>query len=101
MTPYPKPTKRIRDSEAVRRKVEGSSCRICGRTATDGHHAVLRSSRGDDCEENVIPLCHEDHMRYHAGKGRLKLRPEEFQYVVGKLGRQPALEYLKKRRISK
>jgi len=101
VTPLPKPIKRIRDPEAIQRKVAGAACRICGRAASDGHHLVLRSSGGDDVEENVIPLCHEDHMRYHAGKGRLKLRPEEFQYVVGKLGRQPALEYLKKRRISK
>ena len=101
MGALPKPIKRIRDHEAVMRKVAGAQCRVCGKAASDGHHIVLRSQGGDDVEENILPLCHEDHMRYHAGKGRLKLRPEEFQYVVGKLGRQPALEYLKKRRISR
>ena len=101
MGALPKPIKRIRDHEAVMRKVAGAQCRVCGKAATDGHHIVLRSQSGDDVEENIVGLCHECHMEYHAGKGRLKLRPEEFQYVVGKLGRQPALEYLKKRRISK
>ena len=97
----PKPVKRIRDPEAVARKVAGAACRICGRAASDGHHALLRSQGGDDLEENVIPLCHECHMRYHAGDGGMKLRPEEFKYLIGKLGRKPGLEYMQKRRLSK
>ena len=101
MTAIPKPVKRIRDPEAVQRKTAGAACRMCGRAASDGHHVVLRSQGGDDVEENIVPLCHECHMRYHAGQGTMKLKRDELQYVIGKLGRAPALEYLRKRRISR
>lgn len=102
MTPIPKPVKRIRDPEAVQRKVAGSSCRICGRTASDGHHVVLRSQGGDDIEANIVPLCHECHMRYHGGGGqKIKLTTEEFRYVIAKLGREAGLAYMQKRRLGK
>lgn len=102
MTPLPKPVARIRDPEAVQRKVAGAACRICGRTASDGHHVVLRSQGGDDVEDNIVPLCHEHHMQYHAGvERRLKLTTEEFQYVIAKLGREPGLAYMQKRRLGK
>jgi len=100
--PIPKPVPRIRDPEAVQRKTAGQSCRICGRPASDGHHIVLRSKGGDDVEDNIIPLCHQHHMEYHAGvERRLKLTLEEFQYVIRKLGRKPGLEYMRKRRLTK
>ena len=99
----PKPEKRIRDPEASRRKLlEDPHCRICGRAASDGHHIVLRSKSGDDVPENVLPLCHQHHMEYHAGvEPRLKLTLEEFQYVIRKLGREAGLAYMQKRRLVK
>lgn len=98
--PLYKNPKRIVDHEAVQRKVASDPvCRACSRRASDGHHIVLRSQGGDDVEENILPVCHECHMRYHAGQGTLKLKPEERDYVFAKLGREAGLEYLRRRRI--
>lgn len=101
MTALPKPIKRIRDPEAIQRKVASDPvCRMCKKRASDGHHVVLRSQGGDDVESNVVPLCHGCHMRYHGGGGGFKITREEYKYVIDKMGLQPAQEYLRKRRIS-
>ena len=95
-----KPVKRIVDHEAKDRKLAADSvCRCgCGRRASDGHHILLRSQRGDDVEDNVMPLAHECHMRYHAGRLRkLTLTEREFGYLAAKLGYEAAAEYVKRR----
>lgn len=97
----PKPIERIRDPEAVGRKVAlDPVCRMCKKRASDGHHVVLRSQGGDDVEDNIVPLCHACHMRYHGQGGGFKITRDEYRYVIAKMGLSPAKEYLRKRRIS-
>jgi 5-methylcytosine-specific restriction endonuclease McrA len=78
-------------------------CRLCVVAATNGgytsspkpiefHHLVSRAQGGDDCEDNVVPLCPSDH-GYVTGRDPAALRAlaesltdSEYAYVVGKLG---------------
>lgn len=98
----PKPERRIRDSGAIRSKVESEPlCRTgCGEKATDGHHVLLRSQRGDDLPENILPLCHRCHRDYHDARIGLQLSLEEKLYVLTKLGQEPGMAYLERRRYS-
>jgi hypothetical protein len=66
-----KPAKRIEDPDATRRVcVAEGKCRLCGKRARPyfwkgkhyaggltGHHLVSRSQRGDDVDDNIVPLC--------------------------------------------
>lgn len=70
----------------------------CGRRATDGHHILLRSQGGDDVPDNVMPLCHECHMAWHAGNiKQLRVRGQEALYVRHKLGVEQGDDYLLRR----
>ena len=89
-----KPEPRIIDPEAGIAKVlaEGR-CRLCGaRGGLGRHHLVARSQGGSDVDDNLVPLCivcHEDVERQrHEARRRLRLvlRPEEWDYVVGRVG---------------
>jgi len=68
----PKPPKRIRDPDAIRKfKLErlGFPCEICElRPGTDAHHRRYRSQGGDDHENNLILLCRECHRDLHEGR---------------------------------
>lgn len=76
--------------------VKGGPCRACGSNSrVELHHAVPRSLGGDDVEDNLIPLCHDDHMEWEdrgprwsaiAAAIRQSLTPAEMGYIVGKKG---------------
>lgn len=96
----PKPAKRIRDPEAGPRKLaKFAACRGCGTRASDSHHILLRSQGGDDHEDNIMPLCHLCHIKFHDGNLdiRLKLTADERAYLEMKLGRGAAQAYIERR----
>lgn len=59
MTPDPKPEPRVVDRRATLRKLlVDRECRACGEPAANGHHLIPKGAgRGDDVDDNVIPLC--------------------------------------------
>jgi HNH endonuclease len=68
----PKPRKRLRDPDALRRyrlEMLGQPCEVCEeRAGTDAHHVTFRSRGGDDTPDNLVWLlcrfCHDDvHLR--------------------------------------
>ena len=74
-------------------------CRACKiNPATDGHHIVLRSSGGDDVEDDIIGLCRACHTDYHAAHIGLKLTLDEQLYVLTKLGQGAGKAYMERRR---
>lgn len=105
----PKGGARIVDKGAARRKcLREKECRIedCGGVASDGHHIVYRSMGGDDIEDNLVPLCHHDHMTLHSAAtddywivreeiGRM-LTDTEISYVIKKLGYATGTEFLER-----
>jgi hypothetical protein len=98
--PDPKPPKRIVDSDAMKAKLESDPrCRSCRERATDPHHVVLKSQRGDDVEDNIVPLCHTHHREYHDGRGFIHLTIPETSYVLTKLGLDAGQEYAAHRRL--
>jgi 5-methylcytosine-specific restriction endonuclease McrA len=45
---------------------DGWRCQFCGSmTNLEVHHQQFRSHSGDDCEENLITLCHRCHSSIH------------------------------------
>lgn len=96
--PNPRPARRIIDQAAGRVKCgEGAECRLCGvRRLLERHHLVPRSQRGDDVDENIVPLCggftdgchrlitENDPAALALLRGRLW--PEEEAYVARKRG---------------
>ena len=71
MKPDPRPKKRVKDRDAIRRyKLErmGDPCDWCEqRPGTDAHHVVFRSQGGDDHADNLAWLCRTCHDREHFG----------------------------------
>ncbi len=69
MPPDPKPPKRIRDKDALRRfRLEniGSPCFDCElRPGTEVHHIRFRSQGGNDEETNLCLLCKICHDARH------------------------------------
>lgn len=96
--PNPRPVRRIVDPDAGRAKTApGAECRLCGsRTGLERHHLVPRSQRGDDVDENIVPLCGpwapSCHRRVTENEPealallRGRLWPEEEAYVARKMG---------------
>jgi hypothetical protein len=118
VTPDPKPTPRIIDPNAGAAKLRREGhCRACGRRAgrharlsrgrpvknayeyvkLTRHHLVPRSMRGDDLDENLVPLCgdgtmgchgiletHPSGWEYTAMRLRLRLHEDEISYIVQK-----------------
>jgi hypothetical protein len=100
MSADPKPAKRVVDPKAKQRKLaEDPMCRCgCGRRATDGHHILFGMRRHDDVEDNIMPLYHDCHMKFHAGQLKeLELRPAEKGWLARRMGTQAAFEYMHKR----
>lgn len=66
----PRPPKRIRDPDALRRfKLEHlhEPCWVCElRPGTDAHHIVFRSRGGDDSPDNLILCCRSCHRDFHS-----------------------------------
>jgi len=95
----PKPAKRIIDPKAGERKLSlDQACRGCGQRATAGHHILLRSQRGDDVEDNIMPLCRACHIAYHDGRLKsLKLTTAERGYLLAKLGSEAGNDYIARR----
>jgi 5-methylcytosine-specific restriction endonuclease McrA len=93
MRPDPKPEPRVIDQAAGLEKVwtEGR-CRLCGyRRSLARHHLVKRSQGGDDVDANLVPLCVACHDGVESSLGfrallRRVLRPEEWAYIVAKIG---------------
>ena len=56
---YPRPPRRIVDPYAGIQKVTGEGrCRVCGsRWAISRAHLVPKGQRGDDIDDNIVPLC--------------------------------------------
>jgi predicted restriction endonuclease len=100
----PKPAKRIVSKQAGVRKVtlEGR-CRACGHVpagvpgdALERAHLVGKGGgRGDDVDDNIIPLCskchrslhdHDKHWRVVADAVRENLTRDELAYVTRKIG---------------
>ena len=81
-------------------KIEGHSCRGCGRNhGITRHHLVSRSLRGDDVAANIVPLCgsgttgchgaietHSPGWEAIAHAVRDSLSPLEEQYILAKKG---------------
>ena len=64
----PKPPPRYIDPEVF--KVfhsQARTCMTCGYWRASAHHLIPRSAGGDDVLENLLPLCHADHMALHDG----------------------------------
>ena len=102
-----KPPARIVNPDAGRAKVRREGrCRACGRVPS-GHlldslnraHLVPKGQRGDDVDENIIPLCGSGTSGCHgkvtthspgwepvAARVRRRLQPEEKAYVLAKKG---------------
>jgi 5-methylcytosine-specific restriction endonuclease McrA len=68
----PKPPKRVRDPEALKRfRLEHANepCDMCEmRVGVDSHHRVYRSRGGSDVPENLVWLCRPCHDDIHAGR---------------------------------
>jgi len=97
--PDPKPTRRVRDPLASRRKRWASpGCRMCSSRSTAAHH-IIRRRDGDDVEDNLVPLCGECHTRYHDGELFLMLTRSETHYVVDKLGLERAWHFFGQKRL--
>jgi 5-methylcytosine-specific restriction endonuclease McrA len=99
----PRPGARKKDSTVMRKAILAHRECSCGEQASDAHHVLFRSAGGDDVVENIRPLCHDCHIRYHAndaetvrevGQGLLD---QNVAYVLGKLGLEPGVEYLRRR----
>lgn len=67
----PKPEKRIRNPDAMRRYhllMAGEPCERCQvRMGTQVHHSVYRGRGGDDLESNFEWLCPTCHRAEHGG----------------------------------
>lgn len=72
MPPDPKPSKRIRDPDLMRRlhlELAGEPCDQCDtRPGAHLHHVHFRSRGGDDVRSNLLWLCSVCHMDIHAGR---------------------------------
>jgi len=92
--PNPRPVRRLVDPTAGRRKCgDGAECRLCpSRRELERHHLVPRSQRGDDVDENLVPLCAPCHRLVTENDPealallRGRLWPEEEAYVARKKG---------------
>jgi len=107
----PRPSKRIIDPNAGIEKVRREGrCRACGSLShLNRAHLVSRGQRGDDVEDNIVPLCgsgtsgchgalHDHHPASFpstlqgkpwtiiAAELRATLTPREISYVISKKG---------------
>lgn len=59
--PDPKPERRHRADSLEWRRIrlahKGSGCRVCREPWDSLHHLYPRGQGGDDCYENMVPLC--------------------------------------------
>jgi hypothetical protein len=71
MPPDPKPPKRIRDPDVLRRfRLENLNmpCELCEeRAGVDAHHVTYRSRGGHDSPENLLFVCRPCHEDIHRG----------------------------------
>lgn len=60
---------RIKDLKVVAAvRARDRYCQWCGSPFNgEVHHIHSRGAQGDDVPENLIVLCHEHHMAFHAG----------------------------------
>lgn len=92
-----KPAKRKKTKTYRNKLLRDTRCRneMCPNMATDAHHILKRSGGGDDVQENIMPLCHACHMKFHAGQlPHLRVFGDERAYLIGKLGEGRAKSYL-------
>jgi len=97
----PKPAKRIVDPDAGRAKVAlQGRCRACGRGGPlNRAHLVPKGQRGDDVDENIVPLCgsgstgchgaltdHRNGWLLVAAALRADLTADEIAYCIQKKG---------------
>ena len=68
----PRPPKRLRDPEALRRFALahlGEPCEVCERRpGVEAHHRIFRSRSGDDKESNLVWICRPCHDDIHGGR---------------------------------
>ena len=67
VTRDPKPERRVRDREVLRRfHDQGRECGSCGHgMGVEAHHILSRAQGGDDVLENLFPLCAGCHRALH------------------------------------
>lgn len=63
----------------------GTKCYVCGEEGAEYHHLIPLWMGGEDCIENMIPLCHWHHMLMHRATSQ---RPRG---TSGKQGGRPKL----------
>jgi hypothetical protein len=86
---FPKPRKRIRDSKALRDfHAANPRCILCGSSQVEAHHILSRAQGGDDVRQNLIALCHADHMALHGQPyreeyGGKRITPEIVRRRIG------------------
>lgn len=118
MTADFKPRPRIIDKKAsIRKLLADPTCRACGQPATNSHHLLGRGQRGDDFEDNLIPVCgsgsHGCHGALHGSPymtpgGRrweaqdvrraigMRITPAELAYLVERLSEAQAEDHLRR-----
>jgi 5-methylcytosine-specific restriction endonuclease McrA len=66
--PIKLPTQAYRELHRQVLNRDNWQCQMCGsRRNLQVHHKEFRSHSGDDCEDNLITLCHKCHARAHLG----------------------------------
>ena len=101
MTADPKPLRRIRDPEAMRRAHRAGDCCV-----VNAHHVVSRARGGDDITDNLVLLCGSGttgcHGEFHAGVSEVAkkigeaLTPAHILYVRTRLGDVPGRMFLRR-----
>lgn len=105
--PDPKPTKRVKDSKAMKSMhAAGCFCVLnCGAKG-ETHHVLSRGQGGDDVAANLVCLCASHHQkitdedmatRVLLGEHLLLERPDTITYIKGKLGEVEGTEWLARR----
>lgn len=98
--PDPRPARRHVASPVewryLRAELLPGFCEVCGGPAATLHHALPKSLGGDDCRENLAPVCGDgttgchgdlEARRPHAlDSFRRRMRPETRYYITGKIG---------------
>ena len=104
--PDPRPPKRIVDGHVLRRfRESGQDCLVCGYSHVQPHHLILKSQGGDDCLENLVPLCQGCHGALHGTPCRTFGHRIDSGFVQSAIARylasesgEDALSYLRSKR---
>lgn len=103
------PRRTVDKSMTTRACLEWREC-PCGKPSATGHHVLDRNAGGDDVLANIVPMCgsgttdchglienEDEKARRMLGRWIKKHRPDTILYLIEKLGRPAARDYLKRR----